>query len=270
MVCCNSVLSHNNWTTLSHLSRKQHKVHTSAFNTFNIFKRLLFTTSRNAWTCTNGYDPWRHDGIAVAPTPPDSPTPTFHPCSLFQINKTQRGRLVLCNTHKSRTHVFLSIMKYWLNYSRSLVAPRLVGSELKSDCGISDLNPGITELLAASCRTWHRPRWAQWLHWKSAAWPKAATSQDAAQRRPREKSMPNIRSSRTSCPLCALRISHNSIFERWWSSCLMKASHVQNLDLSGVLAGQLACHLHFAHVFEKYNKFAARKRVFCTRVREIQ
>ena len=106
MVCCNMVLSHNNSTTLSHLSRKQHNVQTSAFNTFNIFKRLLFTTSRNAWTCTNGYDPWRHDGIAVAPTPPDSPTPTFHPCSLFQINKTQRGRLVLCNTHKSRTHVF--------------------------------------------------------------------------------------------------------------------------------------------------------------------
>ena len=92
----------------------------------------------------------------------------------------------------------LTIMKWWLNYSRSLVAPRFVGSEFNSDCSISDLNPDITELLAASCRTWHRPRRAQWLYSKSAAWPKEAKSQDAAQRRSREKSMPNIRSSWTS------------------------------------------------------------------------
>ena len=34
--------------------------------------------------------------------------------------------------------------------------------------------------------------------------------------------------------------------------------------------GRICRRIHFAHVFEKYDKFAARKHVLCTRVREIQ
>ena len=46
-----------------------------------------------------------------------------------------------------------------------------------------------------------------------------------------ENAISNFRSSMTSCTLSALLISHNSIFERSWSSCLMRAN---NLNVASI------------------------------------
>ena len=46
-------------------------------------------------------------------------------------------------------------------------------------------------------------------------------------------------------------------------------SCVQNVSLAGTANLQPGC-AHFAHMYEEYGKFAPRRRVLCTRVREIR
>ena len=100
MVCCNMVLSHNNSTTLSHLSRKQHNVQTSAFNTFNIFLSL-------------------HNAI---------PSRT-----LRELNSSMSlvtPSLVGNEFESAQRHSEFNSEEW--NYSMSIVVPSLVGSEFES------------------------------------------------------------------------------------------------------------------------------------------